>query len=259
MWEKELAAAINAGELAKRIVLQVYKSPFHVTYKKDKSPVTEADKKSDAVIRKYLHEKFPTHAFLTEESVDDPSRFKNDYVWVIDPLDGTCDFVDKNDEFTINIALVYKHKVVVGVVVVPVTNEIYYASDHGGAFYSINGTVREIHVNRKQKDLKIMISRSHHGKPEEAMIKKYGKLIKTRQEVGAAIKACIIAKGQAELSLRLDDGTKEWDTAAAQIIVKEADGLFVLPNTHQWMTYNRKDVVNRDGYIIANRRSNILK
>lgn len=259
MWEKELAAAINAGELAKRAILDVYKSPFHVEIKKDKSPVTEADKKSDAIIREYLHKKFPTHAFLTEESQDDIIRLTNDYVWIIDPLDGTTNFVEKNDEFTINIALVYKHKVVVGVVLVPVTGEIYYATNHGGAFYSIGGKVREIHVNHKKKDLKALLSRSHHGQAEEEVLNRHADVIKERKYVGAAIKACLIAKGEAEISLRFNDKTKEWDTAAAQIILKEADGYFLTPKSHQWMTYNREDVTNRDGYIMANCRKNIFE
>ena len=258
MWEKELAAAINAGELAKRAILEIYKSPFKVILKEDKSPVTDADQKSDAIIREYLKKKFPSHAFLTEESQDDKSRLDKEFVWVIDPLDGTCNFVDKNDEFTINIALTHKHKVVVGVVIIPVTGEIYYATSHGGAFYSVGGKVREIHVNHKAKDLKVMLSRSHHGKPEEELLNQHKDVIKDKKFVGAAIKACLIAKGDAELTVRLNDKTKEWDTAAIQIIVKEADGYFLTPKMHKWMKYNREDVVNREGYIIANRRKNLF-
>lgn len=259
MWEKELAAAINAGELAKRAILEIYKSPFDVEYKKDKSPVTKADKESDAIIRGYLAKKFPTHAFLTEESADDKARLSVDDVWVIDPLDGTCNFVDHNDEFTINIALVHKHKVVVGVVFIPVTNEIFYATDHGGAFYSINGKVREIHVNFKKNDLKILLSRLHHGKAEEELIAKYGNRITKKEYKGAAIKACLIAKGEAELAFGLNSETKEWDTAAAQIIVKEANGVYCSPKDKKPMKYNREDVTNRDGYLIFNRKKNILK
>ncbi len=258
MWEKELSAAINAAELAKRTILDIYKSPFNVEIKKDNSPVTKADKESDKIIRNYLINKFPDYAFLTEESADDKSRLNNDYVWVIDPLDGTSDFVSKNDEFTINIALVYKHKVVVGVVMVPVTNEIYYASDHGGAFYSINGTVREIHVNRKTANITVLLSRSHHGKAEKNLLEKNNLLIAETIEKGAAIKPCLIAKGVAEATFRLNDKTKEWDTAAPQIIVKEADGLFVMPNG-EWMNYNREDVINKNGYVVTNRKKTFKK
>lgn len=257
MWEKQLAIAIKAGELAKREILEIYKSNFKVEIKKDKSPVTLADKKADEIISKYLKEAFPTYAILSEESKDDKARLNNDYVWVIDPLDGTTNFVSKNDEFTINIALIYKHKVVVGVVIVPMTGEIYYATNHGGAFYSINGTVREIHVSRQSKLLKVLLSRTHHSKKEDEFFKKYGSKIIDKKYVGAAIKACLIAKGEAELSIGFTDKTKEWDTAAPQIILKEAGGLFVDTNG-KWMTYNREDVDNKNGYVMSNKRKNIL-
>lgn len=257
MWEKQLAVAIKAGELAKRAILEVYKSNFKVEIKKDKSPVTLADKKADKIISDYLKEAYPSYAVLSEESKDNHERLNNDYVWVIDPLDGTTNFVNKNDEFTINIALVYKHKVVVGVVIIPKTGEIYYATNHGGAFYSIDGTVREIHVSRQSALLRVLLSRSHHGKKEDEILKKYGSKIVDKKYVGAAIKACLIAKGEAELSFGFNDKTKEWDTAAPQIILKEAGGLFVDTNGN-WMKYNRKDVDNKNGYVMANKRKNIL-
>lgn len=257
MWEKQLAVAIKAGELAKREILEVYKSHFKVEIKKDKSPVTAADKKADKIISEYLKKAYPSYAILSEESKDDKKRLSNDYVWIIDPLDGTTNFVNKNDEFTINIALSYKHKVVVGVVIIPTTNEIYYATNHGGAFYSINGTVREIHVSRESKFIRALLSRSHHGKKEEEIFKKYGGRIINKTYVGAAIKACLIAKGEAELSIGINDKTKEWDTAAPQIILKEAGGLFVEP-TGKWMEYNREDVTNKNGYVMSNKRNNIL-
>lgn len=257
MWEKELASAIKAGEKARRLILDIYKNGFKVKIKEDKSPVTDADVKADKLIKESLEKDFPTYAYLSEEGIDNKNRFNNDYVWIVDPLDGTCNFVEKNDEFTINIALAYKHKVVVGVVIIPVTGEMYYATNHGGAFYSVNGSVREIHVNSKTSDLRVLLSRSHHGDIEEETLKKYGSLIKEKKYLGAAIKPCVIAKGEGELSIRLNDRTKEWDTAAPQIIVKEADGLFITPKG-EWMEYNRKDVVNRDGYIITNKKKNII-
>lgn len=256
MWEKQLAAAIKAGELAKRIILEVYKTNFTVQKKADKSPVTIADKKADKVIRDYLSKLFPNYAFLTEETKDDKKRLLNDFVWIIDPLDGTCNFVKKNDEFTINIALVHKHKVVVGVIIIPVQDEIYYATNHGGAFYSAKGSVREIHVSR-HKTIRILLSRSHHGKKEEDVIKRHQDRIIEKKYVGAAIKACLIARGEAEVSLCLNDKTKEWDTAAPQILLKEAGGYFVEPSG-VWPIYNRENVTNRNGFIMANIRKNII-
>ena len=105
MFEKELEEMKIAAELARNEILKVYSQDFDVEIKSDDSPVTEADKNADAIIKKYLSEKFPTYAFLTEESLDDGSRLQNDYVFIVDPVDGTKDFVAKNGQFTTNIAL----------------------------------------------------------------------------------------------------------------------------------------------------------
>ena len=126
MWEKELQAAIEAGLKARIKIMEIYNKGFDVEIKEDDSPVTIADKTADKIIREHLHNAFPAHAFLTEESEDNEERLSNDYVWIVDPVDGTKDFVAKDGGFTTNIALAYKHELVVGVVVVPVTGEIYF-------------------------------------------------------------------------------------------------------------------------------------
>lgn len=257
MWEKELEAAIEAGKIAKDIILEVYHQNFEVEIKDDNSPVTMADKKADAAIKKYLHEKFPSYAFLTEESNDDKSRLSNDYVWIVDPLDGTKDFVARDGGFTTNIALSYKHKVVVGVVVVPLTGEIYFASKDNGAFYRNNGVDTKIHVNDKTEDLKVLISVFHFADNEKAVIEKHSDKIKHIEKVGSSLKPCRIAQGLAEITYRLNNGTKEWDTAASQIIVEEAGGIFQEPNGKE-ILYNREDVYNRNGYVVVNRKENIL-
>ena len=113
MWEEQLNAAIEAGVKAIKGILEIYYTNFSVEIKDDDSPVTLADKNADKVIREYLHERFPSYAFLTEESTDDKKRLENDFVWIVDPVDGTKDFVAKNGGFTTNIALAYKHEAVV--------------------------------------------------------------------------------------------------------------------------------------------------
>ena len=234
MWEEQLQAAIEAGVKAIKGILEIYNTDFSVEIKDDNSPVTMADKNADKVIREYLHEKFPTYAFLTEESTDDISRLDNDFVWIVDPVDGTKDFVAKDGGFTTNIALAYKHEAVVGVVVVPLTGEIYFAAKGLGAFYVF------------------------HSKPEEdAVIAKHADKIAKTEKWGSALKACRIAQGLGELTYRLSDGTKEWDTAASQVIVEQAGGVFLTPKKERMM-YNRTDVHNREGYLICNRIENFL-
>lgn len=258
MWEKELQAAIDAGLLAKEKIMEIYHQEFDVEIKDDNSPVTIADKTADKIIREYLHKTFPTHAFLTEESEDSRERLSNDYVWIVDPVDGTKDFVAKDDQFTINIALAYQHKVVVGVVIAPALDEIYFASLSNGAFFQkIGEKPVKIHVNDKLDDLTVLTSVFHFNEKEQALIDSHQDKIKHVMKRGSSLKPCAIAHGLAEITYRCSPNTKEWDTAASQIIVEEAGGLFVEPDGSP-ITYNREDVYNRKGYIVVNRKENIL-
>ena len=257
MWEEQLQAAIEAGVKAIKGILEIYNSDFDVEIKEDESPVTLADKNADKVIREHLHAKFPTYAFLTEESEDDPSRLNNDFVWIVDPVDGTKDFVARDGGFTTNIALAYKHEAVVGVVVVPLTGEIYYAAKGMGAFYQKDGVVTRIHVNDKLDNLTCYRSVFHSKQNEEDMIKKHSDKIKVIEKWGSALKPCRIAQGLGEITYRLSDGTKEWDTAASQVIVEQAGGIFLDTKGNRIM-YNRQDVYNRIGYVICNRIENFL-
>ena len=257
MWEEQLNAAIEAGVRAIEGILKIYNSDFSVEIKDDQSPVTLADKNADKAIREYLHEKFPLYAFLTEESTDDMSRLDNDYVWIVDPVDGTKDFVAKRGEFTTNIALAYKHEAVVGVVVIPLTGEIYFAAKGMGAFYRNNGVTKRIHVNDKLTDLTFYQS-VFHSRPEEMeFVEQHKDVIARIEKHGSSLKPCLIARGIGELHYRSSDGTKEWDTAASQVIVEQAGGIFLTPKRERIM-YNRKDVHNREGYFICNRIENFL-
>ncbi len=259
MWEKELQAAIEAGMVAKKKILEIYHTPFDVEIKSDNSPVTIADKSADEIIRQYLSERFPTHAFLTEESTDNLDRLKNDFVWIVDPVDGTKDFVAKDDQFTTNIALAYKHELVVGVVIAPALDEIYFASKgHGSYFQKGNEKPVKIHVNDKLDDLTMLTSVFHFTEDEKKFIEEHNDKIKHVMKKGSSLKPCAIAHGLAEITFRSSPNTKEWDTAACQIVVEEAGGLFVEPDGSP-IKYNREDVYNRRGYIVVNRKENLFK
>ena len=258
MFEKELQVALEAAKKTIPTILEIYNSrELGVEIKEDNSPVTKADKAADKIIREYLHEHFPSYALLTEESVDDKSRLKNDYVWIVDPIDGTKEFVAHSDEFTVNIGLAYKHETVLGVIIIPVTGEIYYASKGHGAFYQKDGKIVKIHCNSRVNDITTLVSRFHSNPDEQAMIKKHCDRIKHQKVVGASIKGCVIAKGDAEMSYRFSSNTKEWDTCAMQAIVEEAGGL-ILKFDGTPIRYNREDVYNRGGYVICNCRENFL-
>jgi 3'(2'), 5'-bisphosphate nucleotidase len=259
MWETYLEDAYQACLLASKEILAIYQTNFTFERKEDASPVTIADQKADLLIRQYLKQRYPTFGFLTEESSDDFSRLNQPYVWLVDPIDGTKDFIAKNDEFTINIALVHRQQVVVGLVHIPAKHETYYAMKGAGSFYRYQQQDVRIHVNDKLNDLTVLTSRFHLQKQEEDVIKKYqqlGKIMKV-ETYGSALKACRIAHGRAEISYRLSPGTKEWDTAASDLIVTEAGGLFIKPNKEKYW-YNRQDVRNIEGYLILNRLENFL-
>ena len=260
MFERELEVALNAVNSVRELILDIYYSDnLGVEIKEDNSPVTKADKAADKKIREILSTAFPLYSLLTEESVDDKSRLNNDYVWIVDPVDGTKDFVAKNGEFTVNIGLSYKHKAVLGVILVPVTGEIFYAVENQGSYYlkDKDSEPKRIHVNDKISDVTTLVSNFHSNQQEMDMIKKHSDIIKHQKKMGATLKGCAIAKGEAEMSYRFSSNTKEWDTCAMQIIVEEAGG-YLLKFDGTPICYNREDVYNKDGYIICNRKENFL-
>jgi len=257
MYEKELGHALFIAKTVRPKIMEIYQGEFDVEIKEDNSPVTIADKLVDQMIREYLSQHYPDYAFLTEESEDDPIRFTKDFVWIIDPIDGTKDFVGRDGEFTVNIALSYRGEIVMGLILAPVKNVIYYATKQGGAFKLEHNQITQIHVNDKTSDLTVVTSRYHLRQSEKDVIAKHADKIARQVTIGASLKACLIAEGKAELSYRFSAGTKEWDIAPGQIIVEEAGGLFVKPDRTRY-AYNRVDVQNREGYIMTNREENIL-
>ncbi len=243
---KELA--IKAG----KHILNIYNGLITVKYKEDKSPLTEADKQSNEIIVSKLKEEFQNHAILSEESKDDKSRLNNDWCWIIDPLDGTKEFIKRNGEFTVNIALTYKHKVVLGVIYVPVTDELYYATKNQGAFYEKDGEIKKLQVSDKKENLRLVMSRSHPSDKLKELIDRND--IKNVKRAGSSLKGCLIAKGDAEVYYRFGP-TMEWDTAAMECIVKEAGGVFRQMDDTE-MIYNRENSLNDKGFYILNNIEN---
>ena len=258
MWEKELQSAIEAAKLVVPKILEIYhSSDFGVEIKGDNSPVTLADKTADKMIREYLSKIYPTYAFLTEESEDDLSRLENDLVWIVDPIDGTKDFIAKDNEFCTSIGLSYKGEIVVGVISAPALGEIFYASKGNGSYKVKDGVVTKLHVSDKTDDLTYLASVFHEKEKETAAVERHRDRIARKIKVGSCLKACRIAEGKAELFYRLENGSKEWDVAAMQIVLEEAGGVFVEPDGSR-IVYNRRDVYQRKGYIAANKKENIL-
>lgn len=260
-YEKELEVCLKAVNSVRDLILEIYNSnDFGTEIKSDDSPVTKADKLADLKIREILNKEFPDYSLLTEESVDDKKRLNNDSVFIVDPIDGTKDFILKNGEFTVDIGLSYKHQAVLGVILVPVSGEIFYAVKGEGAFYlsNKNATPVQIHCSDRLDNLICVMSKCHFNEFEQEIINKYKNKFACVRNVGSTLKGCLIAKGEADYHYRRSEHTKEWDTCAMQIIVEEAGG-HLLNYNGEPLVYNREDVYNHQGYVICNRIENFLK
>ena len=205
------------------VILDIYAKDFSVDYKEDKSPITLADQKSNDLIVHTLKSRYPECAILAEESRDNLDRLKNDWCFIVDPLDGTKEFVKRNGEFTVNVALAHRGKPVLGVIGIPVSGALYYAVKGEGAFYEKDGHTQKINVSSRVEDIRMVVSRSHKSDKLASLIERNG--IRNVLTVGSAIKGCMIAKGEAEVYYRFGY-TMEWDTAAMQCIVQQACGIF---------------------------------
>lgn len=256
MLDQALQIAIQAALKAGEEILKIYKTDHEIHIKEDESPLTCADKAADDVINKLLKEAFPQHAILSEESIDDLKRLNMDYCWVVDPLDGTREFIHHTDEFTVNIALVHQHKAILGVVYVPVTDELYFACKGKGSFYRVNGETHPNRVSDRLDDLRILSSKYHKSEAFLDFVERHALKISSIESVGSSLKGCLISRGLAECYYRFGL-TSEWDTAAVQVVVEEAGGIFKEMD-HQDMRYNREDTLNRKGFYIVNRKENIL-
>lgn len=251
-YSKELDIALEATRLANKLIMEIYASnDFKTEIKEDDSPVTQADLRANEIICKMLMENFPDYGLLSEELSDNKDRLTKEYVWVVDPIDGTKDFIAKTDEFTINIGLIYNHEVILGVIGVPAKDEIYYAVKDEGSYLLKDGNKTRLYVDDKDNNLIQMHSRFHFSKSEEDYFNSHEEIVELK-EAGSAYKACLVASGKAHVYLKNSKGTKEWDVAPSSIIVKEAGGFFGLPNG-ELMYFNRENVYNDNGFIILNK------
>lgn len=231
-------------------IMEIYKKDFEVEYKEDQSPLTEADVASNAIIVDALLRMSPGIPIISEENklLDYDKRRHWDTVWLVDPIDGTKEFIKKNGEFTVNIALVQNNRVVAGVVHVPAQNKTFYASKGQGAFMIENGTEPvQIHVRPLAEDgvLKVVGSRSHKSKEVDDYVKsleeKYSKI--EFVAAGSSLKFCLIAEGKADVYPRLAP-TMEWDTCAGQIVAQEAGAEVLNFESKKELDYNKKNLLN---------------
>ena len=235
------------AEEAAEVILEVYLSGDPgVVVKEDFSPLTQADMASHRHIMAGLQVVAPDLPILSEESqgITYDERRHWDTFWLVDPLDGTKEFLRRNGEFTINIALIRGHRAVLGVVHLPVSGQTYWAAEGEGAFRSVNGETSRLQAAQTVgQPVKVVASRSHSATPTVMFLDRMGQDHELEiVSKGSALKLCMVAEGKADLYPRLAP-TMEWDTAAAQCVVEQAGG-HVTTLGEKPLQYNKEDLLN---------------
>ena len=247
MIEKLKQIAEEAGKL----ILEVYNSDdFNVKIKDDNSPLTEADKRSHNYILEELNKNFLGIPVFSEEG--NTIGYEKRKIWeqffLVDPLDGTKEFIKRNGEFTVNIALIKNNLPYLGVINVPVTGETYFGSVEDGSYKQVNGDIEKIEVSKAAStdELTVVQSRSHSGEEEDKFYSNYK--IKEKTSKGSSLKICLVAEGKAELYFR-SGPTWEWDTAAGHAILLGAKGYFV--NKDKSPVFYNKELPKNFGFIAS--------
>ena len=245
----ELDIAIKAAQEASKKILEIYESDYNTFTKSDDSPVTDADLKSNKVINEILSN--TKYSILSEEDLDDQSRLSKDMIWIVDPLDGTSDFIDKTGEFTVMIALIQNKKPILGVIAWPTEKTLFVAQKNCGAFRYSNDKWDKISVTKinELSECRTVGSRHHLSEKEKKFIKKIG--IEDFTSIGSSLKVGKISSGEAEAYITTTNKMKEWDTAASYCIISEAGGKMTDMAGNE-LTYNNKNVYHQNGILVTN-------
>jgi len=249
--EINIETLLDIARKAGDAIMEIYARDFSVEIKDDKSPLTEADKKSNAVILEGLKKHYPEIPFISEETKQTPYAERKNWerLWLIDPIDGTKEFIKKNGEFTVNIALIEDGVPVVGVVHVPAQGKTYYGVKGIGSFKLLITNHQSLitntaHYSTKQKVV-VVASRSHLS--DETLqfvedLKKQGKEVDFLSS-GSSLKFCLVAEGSADVYPRFGP-TMEWDTGAAHAVALYAGKNVINHETKQPLVYNKENLLN---------------
>lgn len=244
-------ACIDIAHQTGEKILEIYQGEYSVEEKADKTPLTTADTAAHNIIEKALKKLTPAIPVLSEESEKIPFEIRQTWqtYWLVDPLDGTREFIKRNGEFTVNIALIHEHKSILGVIYAPVLDIDYFAWQAGGAFKSKQRQA-PVKIHCRQPDinkLTIAGSRSHASPGLQYFIQQFEN--PEVMSMGSSLKSCLVAEGRADIYPRLGL-TSEWDTAAAHCIVEEAGGQIV-KTSMQPLLYNTKDSLLNPEFFVA--------
>lgn len=234
--------ALDAGKL----IMEIYNKDFLVDYKDDKSPLTEADLKSNELICSKLNELYPNIPIMSEENkqLDFKDRKDWEYYFCVDPIDGTKEFIKKNGEFTINIALIHKNTPIMGVVYAPALNDLYYC-DGENSYKNDEKLPLKTNNNPKEK-LFVVASKSHLSPETQDFIDNLDSKEIEQVSKGSSLKLCMVAEGIADIYPRLAP-TMEWDTAAADAVVRCAGKMtyiFDENGSSNPVVYNKENLLN---------------
>ena len=239
--EPIVALAADAGDA----ILEVYATDFDVQSKSDESPLTQADLASNSRIIAGLEKLTPEIPIISEEVGLPPFSERSEWqcYWLIDPLDGTKEFVNRNGEFTVNIALIDNKRAVLGVVHVPVQNKTYVGCEgHGAELRDRHKEPQPIHVAASSsRPIRVVGSRSHRGASLDAYLAQIGD--HDMVPMGSSLKFCVVAEGNADIYPRLGL-TSEWDTAAAQAVVEQAGGKVLRWDGNPLLYNDKSDILN---------------
>jgi len=238
------AIARDAGHA----IMEVYSTDFSVEQKHDSSPLTLADSRSHEIISERLS-LIPgcSLPLLSEEGKDIPyTERKNwEYFWLVDPLDGTKEFIKRNGQFTVNIALIHRDRPVLGVIYVPVSRILYYSADKMGAYREEQEVSLKLPLRTPRKHFTLVGSRSHATHEQEEFIEKMRKKHGEADFIsaGSSLKFCLVAEGKADIYPRFGP-TMEWDTAAGQAIIEQAGGSVSEIKSGIPLVYNKTNLMN---------------
>lgn len=272
-----IRSMLHAAVCASAEIMKIYDGDYSVSFKEDSSPLTTADTASNTVLTGFFREHYPEYSILSEEEGSQldphgiPERLSNNAgVFIIDPLDGTKEFIHKNGEFCVSIGFAARHRVMGGVIAVPAKRTLYYAFENRGAHkltfeeldkiqpgQSLFTEETGIRVSDRTDNLIITASRSHGDEATVRLLDINSGRISETITAGSCLKGCLIAEGKADVHYRFGSFMHEWDTAAMQIICSEAGGIYRSIDGRA-VPANRSDTVNRDGFVILNRPESAL-
>ncbi len=243
---------ISISKKAGEEILRIYETDFKIENKESKtfeeghSPLTEADNAAHNIIIENLKEKYPQIPIISEESKETPyeTRKEWEYFWLVDPLDGTKSFINKDGSFTVNIALIHKGTPILGVVYAPVKDLIYYTDENSSFMKIKDANPKKLPIIEKRSKFVVVASKNHMNKETQDYIEE----LKKDKDVelmsfGSSLKLCKVAEGKADIYPRLGP-TMEWDTAAAHAVVNGAGKKVYRFNSKEELTYNKEDMLN---------------